>query len=803
MSAREKLETAEAVLDEDVGDEDPEEGTWLADDLEGLDEEVLQIVNSHDLQQQRVAVGDELEAIGTLDHFKVLFVDGPHYWLMPLDDKKGWPINRPGDPSKDISAKVFRRYVRTTPPKVTERMQVKGAQVFNTYSEILSDTRALLTRSGRGRLLKKFHDRFPNSSDATFYRLARDFLTGGFTTVGLGGTNVKSHKDKLDLEKLGDMSIAAAIKHVKEKADKLVALGAPQVDLEDHTIDGAPRQKGPVLEPTHYRVDEPTLCVFLHYVRFHYCSDPAITQEDTYKAILKEVFGTKTATDTVVELPSWAVPSLATFEHWLRQLTGFAERFIAKYGIDAWNLEQRARTGTATTRSYQPGLVGEIDATVWNVNIRSDDPSARLLGPPIVFRIRCRDTNITLGLGVSLESASWLGAASAIRSCYIDKVELAAQFGVKNVPAGIWPALGCPAELVCDRGELFNHKTDPFILLTGVTVTVLPRKRGDLKPGVEGDWNVLQVGLVNMTAKAIINLHVRQSGKPWDMSTAVLTMEQFKRKLMRQELKKMVKARKEAPLVPEFSHVSNAPLAMWNAMRAVSGCALTMRHHELVPFALLPRGTGSITEAGVVFRGLFYKANKLPADVTLARLRNGKSIPVHIAFDERLVDVVMLLLGKDPSRPDEYVKCVLNVDDRPRQHGYLGKCWREVRMLRLSHKQATAAFAAEVKTFVESLEREQVEEEAEAIRQTQADRAANPLSQKKLKAGQPAARLAAKNEQAPALAFTAPIAEQHKRDRDAAQTQVTAIPTVKGRLSKTSRMQALAAAHDGDSDKDS
>ena len=775
-----------------------DEEEWLAEELEDLDDDMRRAVESHD-DPKLVAIGDVLEDVESLRHFRVLFIDGGHYWLMPMSDKQGWPINRQGDPSEHVSDKVFRRYVPSTAPRVTERMQVKGAKLYDRFRELFLNPRRLLTRAGRGAMLERFRDLFPNSSTKTFYKLVRAFLVGGCTSLALGGVVAKSHFDKIDLTKLEGMSLEYAIKHVKEKADKLVLLGAPEPNLEDHTVEGTPLRKAAAFEPTRYRVDEPTLCVFLHYVRHHYLADAAITQEDTYKVILQKVFATKTATDTVVELPAWAVPSLATFQYWLRTLTGFAERFIAKYGIDAWNLEQRPRTGTATTRSFQPGLVGEIDATVWNVNIRSDDGSGRLLGPPIVFRIRCRDTGVPLGIGVSLESASWLGAASAIRSCYLDKVELARQFGVKNIPAGIWPVLGSPTELVCDRGELFNHKSDPFILLTGVIVTVLPRKRGDLKPGVEGDWNVLQVSMVNMTAKAIINMHQKQSGARWDMSTSVLTMSEFKRKLMRLELRKLVTARKNFTPIPEFSHVSSAPLATWNAMRAVSGCALSMRHHELVPFALLERSKGSITEAGVVFRGLVYKAAKLPPDVTLARLRNGKAIPVHIAYDPRLVDVVMLLLGNDPNRPHEYIECVLNVEIRPRQQGYWGKCWREVRMLRLSHKQATADFAKEVKTLVEELDKEQLEEEAAAIQKTQAARAAHPMSQKALKAGQPAARLQAKNEQAPALAFTAPIAEQHKEEREAAEARTPSGVSLEGRLSKTSRLERLAAAHEADS----
>ena len=216
--------------------------------------------------------------------------------------------------------------------------------------------------------------------------------------------------------------------------------------------------------------------------------------------LLKDVYATPTPTQTAKFWPRWVVPSLSVFVYWFKRMTTYRERRVAIGGEHNFELNERDLLGQGVSKAYAAGSVGELDATVWNVDIVSELPGAASVGPPIVFRIRDKDTGELLGISVSLESASWMSAATAIANCLEDKVKFCKRFDI-DIARDDWLVRGLPATITADCGETHNHKPNRFINKTSTNLKNLQAARGDLKPGDDA--------LLSMTSDAACILIAR------------------------------------------------------------------------------------------------------------------------------------------------------------------------------------------------------------------------------------------------------------------------------------------------------
>lgn len=698
-------------------------------------------------------------------YLRVLRVTPLHVLLMPIG--RGWPFSRGLQTASGNLGKVWDLIPPTVSSEAPDGTLVvsNATAAANSFADTVHrrifdelNLDDVVTRAARANLLRRLQKHDPTLNPSTFYKHLRRFLEGGLNIASLTA-RWKNAKTQFSRENLEDISLEDAIMACRASALRAQQLGPPAApgSIEFSTTKaGALRKRAPFKRPSRYRVERCTMRVFLRYYQ-RKLATPRLSFQTLYDEMRDEVFATANPYGPLDRWPLWCIPSYKTFKEYWRELIPYEKRKRSEKGDHVYDTTMRP-LGQAVSRAFVAGRIGEIDATIFNVELRGDEPGAPLIGPAVVFRVRCRDTGQLLGISASLESAGWIGAAMAIANCMADKEAFCTELGLEEAYRRLpWTARGLPAELLADMGETYNHKVRPFIRLTGVSVSTLPGGRPDLKPGVESDWNVLQVKLEEVTPGAKVRRYEDERGAKWHLKGNT-TLRQFTRMLVLEELMKMHRPRldKRLPVDMVNDRVDSSPYSMFQWSVSNAGGGLKQVDELVVRLSLLPRENASVTEWGVTVRGFHFSCARKATEQAHARARALGRRTVSVAWDPLLINSVWLIIGDDPTAPEEYVRCTLDMRFR-NQVGLKDKTWREALRLAFNGEVTDAARREEIDAHLAYAKHLQKQIAGEAQSETLTEREAHPKSLTRLKKESADARLIAKDQSSPGLAVTAPL----------------------------------------------
>lgn len=726
-------------------DDDAEEAP--ADDTAGNDD--------HSDEKERASQTKRTIYIRTSTQkaFRLVHRSAGKVWLMPMEKRsKAWPA---GDDATlfDQACEIGTYALLSDTGNVvipTGIAQKHATKTFERLKVGLLSIEKLLTEKGRAEAFALLQKLDPKLSKSFFYKQVRRWLVGGCTPMGLVAQwerrNLPSTADLV-----AKMDYDLAVKNVRAQCERLMGEIYSAPEITDHTAKHkTPRIRRQCVRPTRFRVDLPSKRVFLHYFR-KYFSKPGMTLREAWKLMLKEIFSTQQPTGDTLEWSDHLVPSFDQFESVFYQLTDFNDRARAEHGARDFELNHRAKLGQQISSGFAAGLVGGIDATVWNVELVGEGDDAPLIGPPVVFRVRCKDTGMPLGLSVSLENASWLSAATAIANCMEDKREFCLKYGIV-ISFEDWPVRGLPSRFEADCGETHNHKPNAFIRMTGRELRNLTSGRGDLKGGTESDFFVIQTRLNGKTPAAIIKEYCDKNHTQWIVK-ARMTVKQFTALLILQELRRIREIRAERSLAAHAVQAGydTSALGMWNYSVRYEGGGLSEFPEREVKLSLLEIGRASITERGLEFKGLLYKSDPLVLGRAFERARARNRSEVNVAFDQRLVDHIYIVNG-DPEFPEGYAECALNVD-RMDQRKYASRSFREVRQMMTRQIEINNEQERATKALDADLSAQQDKIIAEGVERVEASRRDHPISNHALVKGRAAAREKEKFRHSPTLAL--------------------------------------------------
>ncbi|CAM5783785.1 hypothetical protein [Rhizobacter fulvus] len=747
-----------------------------------------------------VALGMILEESTTRRLYRLVHKDVTRVSLMPIGEKDAWNIF--------VGAKAFamnledgtwKEYfppVSTSTEDDTVRLhqgsavsQDHGDALYKLLAEAFSYTPQLLTSKGRGALWNDLRAAEKSLAKSTFYKAVRRWLEGGLVPIALRARwgAGRTAMDKQDLETI---DLAAAIETVRSESMRLQRESHRPGSDADSTKLGRHRKRNATKSPTLYRVDRQTLRVFKTYFDRKQ-KQMGKTLPALYNEMRGEVFATVQPFGPPEKWPTWAIPSFAQFSYYWREMVGYKQKRVAAHGAKTFETSERAKLGQSISLAYAAGRIGELDATVWNVELVGEGPDAPIIGSPVVFRIRCKDTGQLLGLSISLEDASFAGAALAIANCLEDKAAFCQRIGINDMVVP-WNVRGLPAQIDADMGETYNNKPKRFVRLTGVSIETMPGGRGDMKPGVESDWHTLQTRLSPLTPGAIIKAYEAEHGIKWRMRAA-MTLKQFTRELVLEELKRMHTPRGDMKLPADLvaRGVTTAPHDMFEWSVRNSGGGLKKVDETLVRLSLLDLETGSVTERGLTVKGVHYVCKSLRLAEAHARARQMGRRTVRVAKDPLLVDRVWLIEG-DEEAPTSYEPCRMDMNFI-NQRSYAGKTWREV--LSTIREGTTLDIVATENRLqqMDALSRLQAENRSTARERVAQARKDFETNESQLTLAREDARLEEKNALSPGLAITAPLAPK----QDAPAATVTPITRVAAppQPPKMSRFERLAQRH--------
>jgi len=683
---------------------------------------------------------------------------GRFAWLMPLKPlAKEWP--RPTS-LKDLNSKLGNgeyRYAIHVPteqaPSVPKWQQDAGAERFKQLGDVLGDPDRLKYGAGRSAAVTEIAAAL-GMANSSSWEMLRRWLASGMLPAALMGELRRSHKAAIDADASKELDLKQSIETCRCAGLEIMETPAEpgeRVDFNKRTGEPRQRRQG---ELTRFKCDDHAVRVIWEAIQK--VRGPAVKSKDLMNWLRENVFFSVNAAGEKVAFPAEAMPSVREVLNWRLKLVPRSSTIKRERGESWARKNAQAILGSQIDENAPAGGVGQIDATIWNITILADTAAREPIGPAVVFRLRARDGGLALGIHAGLEAASWAEAACAIDNALKNKVELAAEYGLR-IEHEDWPVIGLPAQIYADCGETYNTRPDPFIALTGTQIHNLPADSPNLKGGVEGDFFVLQTDLNGMTPAAIIKRYEDATKTKWVVK-ASMTMKEFMALLLVAELRRMKQPKQRVKLPERLAQVPGAntsSLGLWHALSSLNGTGLrdfsSMR--EDVRVSLLSRErTGSVTAYGLLFRGLHYVPVLDEHNERFVEVRDGsRRGKLKIAFDHRLVDTIYIVPKGAKTRSD-YIECKLNVGMFG-QADFLGRTFREARVLldRTKEENAQAAKVAEERD--RELEKLQRRILASAQQKTDDARKAHPVPIRQLVEGIPAAREAEKNRFSPTTAL--------------------------------------------------
>lgn len=485
-----------------------------------------------------------------------------------------------------------------------------------------------------------------------------------------------------------------------------------------------PRRTRTMIDDVGINVDDPVREKFRRGIRLFYETGKERSFKDAYQLMLERLFhqGYEKKGETLVPKlpPASELPTLRQFRYWYEKERDWEGSQKRRLGERRYALSRRPITGDSTQMAQGPGSLYQIDATIADIYLVSRWDRNRIIGRPVVYMVEDVFSRIIVGLSVSQEGPSWLGAMLALENAASDKAAFCAQFGIED--SAWWPAQHLPDAILADRGELEGYNADQLVNALAIRVANTPPYRGDMKAIIEQNFRLMNLNLVHQLPGAVIKEPER--GGPDYRLDAVLTLEEFIHLLVLSVRDHNLYHRLDAYPMTEDMMADGVELYPWDLWQW--GVTHRSGHLRSVPqdilrLNLLPGAEASVTPQGIHFRGIYYTTERALREQWYVRSRAQGTFRIPVAYDPRVMDVLYL---RDQGGKRIEVCTLL---DRSQQfRGYTWweyDAWKQMQAERTVHqetreRQAKAELHGEIAKVVQ-----QAQTEAEKTRDGSSKRA--------------------------------------------------------------------------------
>ncbi len=406
-----------------------------------------------------------------------------------------------------------------------------------------------------------------------------------------------------------------------------------------------PRRTDTVADEMGINVDEDIREKFRRGIRLFYETRKAHTLKEAYQLMLEHLFhqGYEKRGDILVPvLPAVTeLPSFGQFRYWYEKERDWETSQKRRLGERRYALSRRPITGDSTQMAQGPGALYQIDATIADVYLVSRWDRNRVIGRPVVYMVEDVFSRMIVGLSVSLEGPSWLGAMLALENAASDKTGFCGQFGIEDV--SWWPAQHLPDAILADRGELEGYNADQLVNALAIRVANTPPYRGDLKAIIEQNFRLMNLNLVGQLPGAVVK--DRERGEPDYRLDAVLTLDEFTHLLVLSVRDHNLYQRLDSyPMTEDMmaDNVEPYPWDLWQWGITHRSGHLRSVPHDVLRLNLLPGAEASVTPRGIQFRGVLYTTERAIREQWYERAQARGTFRVALAFDPRVMDVIYL-----------------------------------------------------------------------------------------------------------------------------------------------------------------
>lgn len=362
-----------------------------------------------------------------------------------------------------------------------------------------------------------------------------------------------------------------------------------------------------------------------------YEKNKSLSLVDVYEEIIQSHFKElQIASDGVPALVLKSpYPSLKQFYYYYTSASPHPLRVQKKLREKHYQLNVRPITGRADQKVVGPGHRFQIDATVWDVYLRSSLDRRRIVGRPTVYLVIDEFSRLIVGFYIGFEAASWAAASLALINMVTPKVEFCSSIGIR-ISEDDWPAAAASARLLADRGELFTLHVGEKLAALNIVIDNTPPYRADRKPIVESRFRILPA-IFMAFVPGVVEKDWGERGAKDPRLASTMSLGAFRKMLVYailQHNREPITDYKPIPgMVTDGLIASPNNLWRWGISN-LSGQPKSVSVEEM-SLAVLHEGRASITPKGIFFEGQYYSCPTAVARGWFTRLGGSKECTVR------------------------------------------------------------------------------------------------------------------------------------------------------------------------------
>ena len=373
-------------------------------------------------------------------------------------------------------------------------------------------------------------------------------------------------------------------------------------------------------------------------------------------------------------LPRTHLISPRAFKRELKKCIGTLEFIRKRTGSILYARDHAGKPGMAKYGLRGPTSRYEIDSTIADVYIRYEysDDERLSIGRPVVYFVIDVVTSMIVGLHVCFHGPDWLAESQALFNAFTDKVEFCKKFGV-HIKKEDWPCAHVCRELTLDRGSENGHSAISSLLKSRVGINAAnfnAYHRGDCKGTVEKAFDTIQSSAIPEHEGRVYKTPRKEDAHP--SRRAVYTYAQFMKRVIKLILERNNTMARPDALNFEMCRdgIGLTPRDIWNWGLEEAVIPPPTKSIDSLRFALLKQDTATVTDKGVLFKGIYYNSDEVTALKWLDHAKNDGRFKVEIRYTDVNTSHIWC------RHPDTQKVMSLEVTDRSER--YKNRLWANV-----------------------------------------------------------------------------------------------------------------------------
>lgn len=422
-------------------------------------------------------------------------------------------------------------------------------------------------------------------------------------------------------------------------------------------------------------VNEEVRSLLLAGVKLFYLNRQKATLRKAYRDTLARFFATGYRLEGNVKVPVLPredqLPSFTQFQYWYQKEIDLKQSIVKRFGKTKFETGFRPLLGSSTYEAFGPGSRFQIDATVADVYLVSEYRREWIIGRPVLYFVIDVFSRMIVGMYIGLEGPSWIGAMMALANTTMNKVKYCAEYGV-DIQSDDWFCSHLPQTITADRGEFEGHLPSKLIDALGIALENTAPYRADWKGIVEQQFRLLNLRSVQFIPGAVKERE-RERGQRDYRLDAKLTLKEFTQIIIGHVLHHNNYHHMKGYKRSEFMVADEVPaipreLWLWGIQNRTGRLK---RHPEsIVKLQLMPKGNATVTESGIIFKGMSYSNELAIKEQWFIRARAKKSWRIQVSYDPRWTNQIYLWLEHER----RFEVCTL----LEREERYINKRFEEV-----------------------------------------------------------------------------------------------------------------------------